>query len=361
MPYTPARGPRPPRQLKWPLLVLIDVVLIGVALVIFALFDHVIPRGGQKVVDATYAPPAAYVTAATPQPTGESGAQPADQAVAEPDAPAVTETPQPVDVASMGDFSARFPDKFTSGEVIATDTSYQSANVNVTLTRYDSQYGSNLAVYYIEDIYIRHIDCLRTVFAEDTYGKSYAEGAVSMSQRTGSVAAINGDYYGVGTAGIVIRNGVLYRREFEVDEEVLVIYRDGRLVIYHHPDDLDLDRAMAEGAWQAFSFGPGFFDDQGGIQVTVKKGLHHDPRTVIGMVEPGHYIFMVADGRQEGYSDGMTYDECAEVMKSLGCVVAYNLDGGQTSQMTFMGEMANKPVGGGRATSEMILIVDQAG
>ena len=329
------------RQWPWPALAAADVILIGLSLLVFALFDHVIPQKGIPAADAAYVQ---KQTAADP------GGEAPNVAVT-----GAAPTPEPVGEA---DFSARFPDKFTGGEVIRTDTTYQSANVNVTVTRYDTVLNKNPVVYYIEDIYIRSIDCFRTVFAKDTFGRSISESVLEMSARTGAVAAVNGDYYAVGTAGVVIRNGVLYRSEFETDEEVLVLYRDGNMKIYHRSEDLNLDQAMAEGAWQAFSFGPGFFDEEGGIQVTVKKGLYTDPRTVLGMVEPGHYMFMVVDGRQDGYSAGMTYDQCSEVLRSLGCTLAYNLDGGRTSQMTFMGEYVNSPYGGGRATSDMLIIVD---
>ena len=55
----------------------------------------------------------------------------------------------------------------------------------------------------------------------------------------------------------------------------------------------------------------------------------------------------------------MTYAGCAELCKSLGCAVAYNLDGGRTSQMTFLGSMVNHPYKDGRRTSDIIYIADQ--
>ena len=338
---------RRPRQAPWYALAAVDVLLIGLSLVVFALFDHVKPRKGIPAADVTYAPAPTQsqiqAEAATDVP-----AETADAAQA-------SATPEP---APVGDFSARFADKFTGGEVIATDTSYTSANISVTLTRYDTIYEGSPVVYYIEDIYIRQIDSFRTVFAKDTYGKAIREDVVNMSQRTNAIAAINGDYYGVGTPGLCIRNGVLYGSNPESGDEALVLFRDGTMKVYHDQSSIDVDEIMAQGAWQSFSFGPRLFDENGGIQVEVKKGLYTDPRCVVGMVEPGHYVFMVVDGRQDGYSAGMTYAQCAEVMQSLGCTLAYNLDGGATAQMTFMGQLANQPTGGGRSTSDMLIIVD---
>ena len=68
------------------------------------------------------------------------------------------------------------------------------------------------------------------------------------------------------------------------------------------------------------------------------------PRTAIGMVEPYHFFFVVVDGRSE-YSKGMTMEELSSFMAGLGCVDAYNLDGGGSSTMVFKGELINKPEG----------------
>ncbi len=339
-----SKRPRPPRQLPPALIALIDILLIAAFLLIFATFDHVLPRAGQK---AAYTAPSMQ-PAATRAP--EAPADPAAQQTAEP-------TAEPAPAAAPGDFSEKFAGLFTDGEIIKTDTSYQSANLNVTLSRREATYGSYKEVYFVEDIYIRSIECLRTVFAQDTFGKAISEDVVSMSQRTNAVAAINSDYYGYGNAGIVIRNGVLYRSDFEPGEEVLIIYRDGSMKVYKE-NELNVAQAMADGAWQSFSFGPSFLDGNGDVRAEGYERVNHDPRTIIGMIEPGHYLFIVIDGRQNNYSDGMTYSGCANLCKELGCAVAYNLDGGRTSQMTFLGALVNHPYKDGRPTSDLICIAD---
>ena len=39
-------------------------------------------------------------------------------------------------------------------------------------------------------------------------------------------------------------------------------------------------------------------------------------------------------------------------MRELGCQTAYNLDGGGSSTMVFMGEVVNRPTTNGRSISE---------
>lgn len=338
---------RPLRQMPPYLIALIDILLIVLCLMIFALFDHVIPQPSKRVSQ-------------TPPPVSASLTLENTQAPAQSDLPATSQAPaaseQP---AAVGDFSARFADKFTAGDVIQTATSYQSANVNITLTTHRDDEADQ--TYYIQDIYIRSIDCLRTLFAEDTFGKSIAEEVLDMSNRCNAIAAINSDYYGYGNAGIVIRNGELYRDKWEDGEEVLILFRDGTMRVYHDESELNIEQALADGAWQSFSFGPAFLEGDGQLRPEGYARTNHDPRTIIGMVEPGHYMFIVIDGRQTGYARGMTYTECAKLCQSLGLTTAYNLDGGRTSQMTFLGAMANQPYKDGRATSDIIYIADIAG
>ncbi len=58
------------------------------------------------------------------------------------------------------------------------------------------------------------------------------------------------------------------------------------------------------------------------------------PRTALGLDASNRYLFLVVvDGRQPGYSEGMTTPELAQYMKSLGCRNALNLDGGGSSVM----------------------------
>ncbi len=249
------------------------------------------------------------------------------------------------------DWGDVFPDKFTDGEVIKTDSSYMSENVNVTMTMVQE----NGVTYYMQDIYIRSIENLQSAFAEDTYGKAVTDWVLDMAVENNAVTAINGDYYGVESGGVVIRNGVLYRDD--ANSDVLVLYYNGTMKAFSAAE-FDADLEMANGAYQAWNFGPVLVEDGTALTSFSSRISSANPRTAIGYVEPGHYVFITVDGRQAGYSSGMTLKQLAETMEALGCQVAYNLDGGQTSTMTFGDEIANQPYKGGRLTSDIIFITD---
>ena len=79
-----------------------------------------------------------------------------------------------------------------------------------------------------------------------------------------------------------------------------------------------------------------------------------NPRTAIGYTKDNHIIMITADGR-EGSSIGLTLNELAYLMQSLGCVNAMNLDGGGSTVMYVDGNIVNKPpVKGGIALSSVI-------
>ena len=69
-------------------------------------------------------------------------------------------------------------------------------------------------------------------------------------------------------------------------------------------------------------------------------------RTAVGVTADGRLLLVVVDGKQPGYSRGMTLRELAELMVSLGARQALNLDGGGSSEMVVNGLVASRPSDG---------------
>jgi exopolysaccharide biosynthesis protein len=80
------------------------------------------------------------------------------------------------------------------------------------------------------------------------------------------------------------------------------------------------------------------------FEVSVIAPRH--PRTAIGQLADGRTLMVVVDGRQSGYSVGMTTFEMAQTMVRLGAVRAMQLDGGGSSTLAFDGTVLNRPSGG---------------
>ena len=73
---------------------------------------------------------------------------------------------------------------------------------------------------------------------------------------------------------------------------------------------------------------------QNGARVKNLAAAIPNPRTAIGVNKNGQWlIFMVVDGRQKGYSEGVTFPELADLLISYGVYTGVNMDGGGSSTM----------------------------
>jgi hypothetical protein len=86
---------------------------------------------------------------------------------------------------------------------------------------------------------------------------------------------------------------------------------------------------------------------------------HRHPRTAIGQLANGRILLVAVDGRQPGYSVGMTSFELATLMVRLGAVSASALDGGGSTTMAFDGTLLNRPSdpSGERAVAESVNVL----
>jgi hypothetical protein len=82
------------------------------------------------------------------------------------------------------------------------------------------------------------------------------------------------------------------------------------------------------------------------------------PRTIIGVDRRGFIWLIVVDGRQPGYSLGMTFAEMIALADRLELRDALNLDGGGSTTMVVKGMVVNKPSdpAGARAVSDAIIV-----
>lgn len=318
-----------------------DAALVAAVLVVFALFHHVLPRSGSamtKIVDGDQlAAPQSAVNVPSSDTATSEAASPA-VSVTEPSGP----TPA---VYATGDFSAAFP---TTDTGINALHSYQSDDLRIAV----NMVQANDVTYYVADVWVRNISTFRTAFAKGEYGTGIHQDPQKMAADNNAIFAITGDYCGARNSGVVIRNGDLYRDS--VSSDVCVLYADGTMVTYYQADFQVMD-AVEGKAWQAWGFGPRLLDNNGGAITEFDSSIKgKNPRNAIGYYEPGHYCFITVDGRQKGYSVGMTLAELSQVFADLGCKAAFNLDGGATAEMIFDGELVNKPYKGGRQSSDII-------
>jgi len=174
-----------------------------------------------------------------------------------------------------------------------------------------------------------------------------------IAQKYGTVFAVNTDYYTYRLAsktlrrkGIVIRDGeILVNDPYTYDTTVfpnldtLALFNDGSLQV-HTSYDLTAEEYLQLGATDVYAFGPYLVRDGELNPASETWETYTNPRCAIGMIEPGHYAAVMAEGRLST-SEGITMTHLAALMYNLGCTEALNMDGGQTSVMLFMGKQLN--------------------
>ncbi len=235
-------------------------------------------------------------------------------------------------------------------QAVVTKNSYESEDIAINIT---TKYEYDTKIY-IADVTVSDVSFLRAGLANGVFGRNIKETTSDIAKENNAIFAINGDFYGFRDSGPVIRNGVLYRsNKRSGSNDVLAVYNDGSFVTMKE-ENVDAQNLLDSGVLQLFSFGPTLVDN-GQISVSanqeVEQSMNSNPRTAIGMISPLHYVFVVSDGRTSE-SAGLSLAQLAAVMQDAGCQCAYNLDGGGSSTMWFMGDVVNNPTTNGNSISE---------
>lgn len=232
---------------------------------------------------------------------------------------------------------------------------YLSGQLRVDITRHQGMLGRRQAVWFVADIHARDGVLFRSYSAAPEKPGSKKARTEDIAGNNGVVYAQNADLWTWRLdkgryPGVIIRDGQLiknrtYRKQVNalpsLDE--LALYPDGRFEV-HAPGELSGQDYLDRGAYDVFSFGPvlirdGVMDDR-----LVKSFRTAQPRSAIGMVAPGHYVGVVVEGRTTR-SHGSNLEFLAQVLLDHGCQLGFNLDGGQTVSMAFMGKHLLLPGG----------------
>lgn len=202
--------------------------------------------------------------------------------------------------------------------------------------------------YWVADVQIQDAATMKTVLSD---GSTVS----AMAQDTDAVLAINGDDYGTHSYGVILRNGELLRAH-DTTRHMLIVDSDGNMRLVRdrkaNPYKALAEQLQSEQVWQAFEFGPALVENGQALSfpdafdVISTRPSRKEPRTAIGMIEPLHYVIIVVDGRQPGYSDGISLQDLQLLFQDYGAQVAFNLDGGSSAEMWFMGEIISNPSGG---------------
>jgi len=145
------------------------------------------------------------------------------------------------------------------------------------------------------------------------------------------VAGFNADFFDMASGtprGVVHLDGAIIKGTPMVGRSVVGINTSGKPVIVHS-DDYPLVKEELVDALGASNI---LLRDY--VQTAIPGDaalVNPEPRTGVGFTENEEAYFVVVDGREFQYSNGMSLAELAEVFLALGAKDATNLDGGGSS------------------------------
>ena len=169
-----------------------------------------------------------------------------------------------------------------------------------------------------------------TPIAESDYGDQVMTKQVAAAEALGynvvGATNVNLSWASNNPPGMLVINGTVYHDDTSYGNNYLVIDKDGKASIRPGSQPLDGSEMQAVSAWN-------YIVKDGVSLYTAEDHAtgSRAPRTVMGLKADGTLVMMVNDGRQQPVSAGMSMNELATMMISLGCTDVLNCDGGGSS------------------------------
>ena len=276
----------------------------------------------------------------TPSPTPTSSPAPTPTPTPA-STPTPTPTPEPTPTPTPDPWAGHFSAKET---VITVGDDYwccKGPTLGVVIRK--KYYEDCTSLFFIAHIWSRDPSNLIAGLYDESKGRlvTYPE---TLARKYQAVYGQNANYFFDSwneDLGPDIRNGIVYKKKLGPD--TMAFDNEGNLVVFKRGrDEYSVDAFLAMGLQNTFSFGP-IIVENGTIAEGISKHslFRKNPRSAFGMVETGHYVGIVVDGRKPGRSTGVTLERLGEAFIAEGCITAYNLDGGQSTAMVFMGDQLN--------------------
>lgn len=284
---------------------------------------------------------AAVVSTAAPSAAPESAPEPSPTAV--PEESPLPEVPE--ETAQPGKWADKFLPKGAEEEITADvengHWSYKSQTLSVEITRHAD---SRPLVWFVADIYMQGANAFRPAFGNEGRTGRTPLMPWKMARLNKAVLLVTGDnmlHMEADIKGAILRDGRIYSASDK--GSVAAFASDRPEMDVFSARSYTAEGLLAAGYENTYAFGPILLRDGEISEEEIAKSHvgKANPRCGVGMVEPGHFVAIVVDGRRSEYSVGVTLTEFARMFKDMGCRNAFNMDGGVSACMIFMGEQLN--------------------
>ena len=244
------------------------------------------------------------------------------------------------------DFSGGFPPQ---AQYYLDAYTYQDPTISVEITEKDvthlQPYKGRTATAWVVDIRIGHASQLRTAAAE-SFDTDTILPIADIAEAVNAVVAFNGDYVTRQNEGCyILREGILFKDNLKGKRDVLLIDEDGDFHVIHLPKKGEVpDTVDGKKIINAFCFGPALVEDGKAITSIRDFGYlkpdKYYARIALCQVGPLHYKVILTT-QEQGYELGLQLKTFAQLCEDEGAIVAYNLDGGESTTLHFRGERVN--------------------
>ena len=239
---------------------------------------------------------------------------------------------------------------------------YANPDLRIEIVRKTDTSKKNQPKRWFEaDLFVRpgSGDFIRAYFNEQNPKTKKLAETADIARQNHLVFALNTDWYyyrvlrnakkRTMTVGVVLRGGEAFYDDPAKkaannipNRDYIALFPDGRMEAYDY-NGPGAEELKAQGAYDVFCFGPVLVRDGEVTEQALRIGArgNNNPRSAIGMVESGHYVAIMVEGRTKA-SVGCQLTYLADLFLKKGCTVAFNLDGGGTASMIFMGDYLNE-------------------
>ena len=244
---------------------------------------------------------------------------------------------------------------------------YIDQNLHIEIVRYTNPANHDLS-WYETEIFCKPGIVWTSLLSQGSReeGHNFEDG-MTIADRGNAILAITDDNYGYRwyrrhhdgdlkyQQGVVIRGGEVKADAMPDDAyydfpplDVLAYYPDGSIELYY-PEEHDAQDYLNMGVLHTYCFGPILIKDgqvnqrlySPGSRTLEEEYVEAAARQAIGYYEPGHYLIITANGNHDSRT-GVVRQWMVDMMQKKGVTHAFNLDGGRTTLLYFMGQAVNK-------------------
>ncbi len=278
-----------------------------------------------------------------------------------PGAPTVTQPPVAVKIFSP--LTKKITDQTNLIKTFQSDTLIQIAQgLSETIITYLNTLSQPMKVFILE------VDLtnptLRLKAGTPNNSNTFARQTLSEIARTQDtagnrvLAAVNGDYFNLTTG---VPSSAIYKKGIPIKSQYCALCTFLSIDDQDKPYIVSKDRPVDTTKIRE-AIGGHHFLVKNSLKVA-QGDLSIEPRTTVGVTSANVVYFIVVDGRQASYSNGISFSQLSDMYFALGVKDAINMDGGGSTTLVIKEgttwAVKNKPSDGSqRAVANAWTIVD---